>query len=98
MSRLVSRLTYVGAVLLICGYGLFALRGPGGIPGLLEKQRQIRELEKSNAALARQIEQKRAHISRLQDDQGEWDKTIRDWLKLVKPGEKVFVLQDKEKK
>jgi cell division protein FtsB len=98
MKLLLTRFAYAAAVLLIAGYAFMALRGPGGIPGLLEKQQQIHELEKSNADLARQIEQKRAHIQRLQESQAEQDRTVREQLKLVKPGEKVFILQDQEKK
>ena len=98
MKHLLPRFAYAAAVLLICGYGFVALRGPGGIPGLLDKQRQIRELEQRNAALARQIEQKREHINRLQDSQTEQEREVREHLKLVKPGEKIFVLQDQDKK
>ena len=98
MKSLVVRFAYTIAVLLIAGYAFFALRGPQGIPGLLEKRQQIHELEKRNAVLAREIEQKRDRINRLRDNQTDQELEIRQRLKLVKPDEKVFILQDQEKK
>ncbi len=98
MKSLVTRFVYAIAVLLIAGYAFVALRGPQGIPGLLEKRKQIQELEKRNAVLAREIEQKRERIGRLRDNQTDQELEIRQRLKLVKPDEKVFVLQDQEKK
>ena len=57
-------------------------------------RQQIQEMEKRNAVLAREIEQRRARIARLKDDRSLQDQEIRDRLKLVKPDEKVFILQD----
>jgi len=98
MKSFFTRFACAAAVLLMAGYAFVALRGPRGIPGLLDKQRQIQELEKRNGLLAREIEQKRAHIERLRENQSDQDLEIRQRLKLVKPDEKVFILQDPEKK
>jgi len=81
-------------VLLIAGYAFFALQGSQGIPGLMAKRRQIQDFEKQNAALARKIEEQRGRIGRLRDSQSDQDLEIRQRLKLVKPDEKVFILQD----
>ena len=70
----------------------------GGAAGLIEKRKQVEELEKRNAALAREIEEKRARIGRLRDNETDQELEIRQRLKLVKPDEKVFMLQDQEKK
>jgi cell division protein FtsB len=48
--------------------------------------------------IAREIEQKRARIGRLRDNETDQELEIRQRLKLVKPDEKVFMLQDQEKK
>jgi cell division protein FtsB len=63
----------------------------------MKKQQEIKELEQQNADLARQIEQKKAKIQRLQDNPDEQELEIRRQLKLVKPGEKIFNLQDQGK-
>ena len=60
----------------------------------MEKRRQIREYEKKNAELARKIEEQRARIDRFSDGSSGPEMEIRQRLKLVKPDEKVFILQD----
>ena len=66
----------------------------GGIPALIQKQSEIRTLEKQNADLAREIEFRRERIQRLREDESEQELEIRQRLKLVRPGEKVFILQE----
>jgi len=98
MKSPLARFLCAVAVVLIAGYAVVALGGPRGIPGLIEKRKQVEELEKRNAALAREIEEKRARIGRLRDNETDQELEIRQRLKLVKPDEKVFMLQDQEKK
>lgn len=93
-----SRFAYVIAIVLVIGFGIYTLRGSQGIPALMKKQAEIKELEKSNADLAKEIEQKRAKIKRLEDNPAEQELEIRRQLKLVHPGEKVYNSQDQDKK
>jgi cell division protein FtsB len=79
-------------------YAFIVLRGPNGLPGLHSKQEQIRQYEQSNQKLQREIEEKQQRIKRLQDNEGELDYEIRQRLKLAKPGEKVFILDEKNSK
>jgi cell division protein FtsB len=60
----------------------------------MQKQKDIRTYEKENADLAREIEDRRERIKRLREDESEQELEIRQRLKLVRPGEKVFILQD----
>jgi len=94
MMPSVKKLAGAAALALVAGYALVALQGPQGIPGLVEKRRLIQEYTKKNEDLARKIEQQRARIGRLSDSTSDQDLKIRERLKLVKPGEKVFILQD----
>ena len=98
MKAPLGRLAYVMAFLMVVSYAFFTLRGPKGIPGLLERQHQIQEAEKRNASLAREIEQKQEHIKRLADNPAEQEKEIRQRLKLVHPGEKIYIVGEPEKK
>ena len=98
MKAPLARLAYVTVFLAVTSYAFFTLRGPKGIPGLVEKQRQIQEMEKRNTELAREIEQKREHIKRLADSPAEQEKEIRQRLKLVHPGEKIYIVGEPEKK
>jgi len=88
------RYTYAFVVLLLTAYAFFTLRGPHGIPALLSKQKDIREMEERNARLARQVELKRDRIHRLRESQSAQELEIRQRLKLVRPKEKVFILQE----
>jgi cell division protein FtsB len=92
MRARLAKLAVVMVTLMVACYAFFTLRG--GIPALLEKQQQVRQLEQRNAELARQIGEKRERIQRLRDSETEQELEIRQRLKLVRPGEKVFILQD----
>ena len=93
-----TRCVYAIALLLVIGFGIYTVRGSQGIPALMQKQTEIKQLEKQNAELAKQIEQKRAKIKRLEENPAEQELEIRRQLELVRPGEKIFKLQDQEKK
>ena len=94
MKQFFTRFAGLAALMLLAGYAFVALQGPRGIPGLVEKRRLIREYEKKNADLARKIEEQRARIGRLSDSSPGQEMEIRQRLKVVKPDEKVFILQD----
>jgi cell division protein FtsB len=88
----VAKLGYAVAVLVAASYAFVTLHS--GVPALIQKQQEIRSLEKKNADLARQIEFRRERIQRLRQDESEQELEIRQRLKLVRPGEKVFILQE----
>jgi len=90
----VAKIGYGVAVLAAASYAFVALSGPQGIPALMDKQKQIRTLERQNADLAKEIEGRRERIKRLREDESAQELEIRQRLKLVRPGEKVFILQD----
>jgi cell division protein FtsB len=87
-----AKLGYALAVLVAAGYALVTLQQ--GVPALIQKQQEIRAREKENADLAREIETRRERIKRLREDESEQELEVRERLKLVRPGEKVFILQD----
>lgn len=75
-------------------YAWIAVSGPQGLQTLLEKHREIRQLQEQNAALTREIEHRRDRIRRLEDSRSEQEMEIRKQLKLLKPGETTFILPD----
>ena len=85
------------ALVVAGGYMLFSLVGPGGIPMVLEKNRQVRTLQDQNANLQREIEQRRDRIRSLSDSPSEQERQVREKLKLLKKDETTFVLQDLKK-
>ena len=92
------RIVSVLGVVLLASYAYVTLRGPRGIPALLEKQRQIEQLERRNTMLARDIERQREHIRRLAESPAQQELEIRERLKLVRPGEKIFITGEPDKK
>ena len=97
MNAVFRRLTILTAFVLVCAYGYIALRGPQGIPALIEKRREIRALEEQNADLKRDIEYRRERIRRLKDSASEQEQEIRKRLHLLRPGETQFVLPEQPK-
>ena len=98
MKAPLSRLAYVMVFLTVTGYAFFTLRGPKGIPGLLGQTAPDPGIGKARHRVAREIEQKREHIKRLTGNPAEQEMEIRHRLKLVHPGEKIYILGEPEKK
>ena len=86
-----------GALILLAiviAYAWIAVSGPQGLQTLLDKRREIRELQEQNAALTREIEHRRDRIRRLEESRSEQEMEIRKQLKLVRPGETTFILPE----
>jgi cell division protein FtsB len=87
----------VVVALVAAAYGWIALRGPQGIQALIEKRREIRELQEQNASMARENERRRERILKLEQSTSEQEMEIRRQLKLLRPGETTFILPDADK-
>jgi len=88
---------YLTVAIILGVYTFIAFRGPQGIPSLLEKRKEIQQLQEQNADLTREISQKRDHIERLKHSPTEQDYEIRKRLKLQKPDDTTFILPDQQK-
>ena len=87
LKNAVRRTVLLLVVAFIGVYGYLALRGPQGIPALLEKWSEIRKVEEENANLQRENQYRRDRIKKLQESRSEQELEIRKKLKLVRPGE-----------
>ena len=94
MKTAVRRIAYIIGFTLIGVYGFIALRGPQGIPALLEKRKEIRDLEEQNATMRHENEYRRARIQKLQDSPTEQEMEIRKKLHMLRQGETSFILPD----
>jgi cell division protein FtsB len=97
ISAVTRRAGYVVVAGVVVIYGLVALRGPQGISALLDKRREVRLLEEQNAAQAAENERRRERIHRLEQNSTEQEMEIRKQLKLLRPGETTFILEDAPK-
>lgn len=82
---------------IVIAYAWIAVSGPQGLQALLEKRREIRDLQEQNAVLTRELEHRRDRIRRLEDSRSEQEMEIRKQLKLLRPGETTFILPDAPK-
>jgi cell division protein FtsB len=87
-----SRFAYTLAAVAVAGYAAVTLTGPHGIGALMAKHREIRTLEDRNAALTRENERRLDRIDQIKQDPAKRELLIRKNLKMVKEGEKVFLL------
>jgi cell division protein FtsB len=92
------RVGLVLVVILACAYGWMFLSGPQGFQTLVEKRREIRELEERNANIRIENERRKERIRRLEESRSEQEMEIRKQLKLQRPGETTFILPEQEQK
>lgn len=94
IQSVIRRATILAAFVLVCAYAFMALRGPQGLPSLLEKRHSIRSMEEENANLKRDIDNRRKLIHDLQFSKDKQDEAIRRFLNQAKPNETEFILPD----
>src|SRR5579872_6602969 len=98
MKSFLARFAYAFVFLLVAAYAAVTLRGPKGVQALEDKQAQNKEMERRKDEMARDIEQQRERIKRLGSSAAAQDLEIQDRLKLVHPGEKVYITGHPNKK
>ena len=98
LFRVVARRTgWVAGATVALVYAWMAVRGPQGIETLIEKHREIRELEEQNTEMVRQNQALQERIVRLEQSDSEQELEIRKQLKLLRPGETTFLLPEPPK-
>ena len=91
MKAFLSRLCFAVVLLAMASYAYVTLQGPKGVRAWLEQETSIAEMEKVNTKLIRENGQKRDYITRLGSDPAVQDQVIHEQIKLVHPGDKVFI-------
>jgi cell division protein FtsB len=81
-------------LLTAAGFLFFGLRVPQGIAELRAKHEAIRRLQKENADLTREIEEKRRHVRELRDSRSAQELEIRRQLRYQREGETSIILPD----
>jgi cell division protein FtsB len=92
MKAPLTRFAYVMVFLVAVSYAFFAF--PKGVHGWQEKQRQVQEMERRNANLAKAVERQKEHINRLNNNSGEQELEIRKRLKMLHPDENLYIMGD----
>jgi len=97
MKAPLAKFAYITAFLMVVSYALITLRGPHGVNALMEKRREIHQMEERNLRLHQEIERTREHIKRLEASPSDQELEIRERLKLVNPSDKVFIIGEPDK-
>jgi cell division protein FtsB len=92
MKSVLVRFGYTVGLLIAGFYVVLTLRGPNGIPRVIERRRIIREVEEQNADLARQNQLLRERNRRLASSPTEQELEIRRRFKYSRPGDTVFII------
>jgi len=96
MKSVLIRFGYTVGLLVAGFYVFLTLRGPNGIPRVIERRRMIREIEEQNANLARENQQLRERNQRLMTNPTEQELEIRRRFKYAAPRETVFIITGEE--
>jgi cell division protein FtsB len=98
MKPVLLRFGYTVGLLVACFYVFLTLRGPNGIPRVIERRRIIREIEEHNADLARENQLLRERNQRLANNPTEQELEIRRRFKYSRPGDTVFIITGEDPK
>ncbi len=94
MMLVLRRFGILVALALVGVYAAVVLRGPQGVQALMDKRKQIGELQQQNATLKTQNARMRDRIARLKYSPADQEIEIRKRLKRLRPGETEFILPD----
>jgi cell division protein FtsB len=94
MLALLRQLGYLAAVGVACFYVFVALKGPNGVPAMMEKKEQIERLKQQNDTLRQEIERRRKYIDHLENSDETRERAIREHTHKSKGNETTIYLQD----
>ncbi|MGE5568553.1 MAG: FtsB family cell division protein [Rhodospirillales bacterium] len=85
---------WAGAIVIAAIGALFlGLRVPRSLASLNQKHQQIRQLQRENADLAREVAEKQERIRKLRSSRSEQELEVRKRLKLQREGETSIILE-----
>lgn len=82
----------------IAAFLFFGLHVPQGIADLEAKHQTIRRLQKENADLNKELEEKRERVRKLRDSRSEQELEIRKQLRYQREGETSIIVPEKPAK
>jgi cell division protein FtsB len=98
MNTLLRQLGFVAAAAVTCFYVFLVLRGPNGIPAMLEKRQQIERMKQENEAMRQEIEKKKIIIDQLENSSEARERAVREHTRKAKQHETTIFLQDEDEK
>jgi cell division protein FtsB len=84
----------VAAAVLAVGLGYHVMFGQNGLTAYEQKRVEARTLDQQLKSLARENEQLKGHVDRLQSDPNAIEHQAREELHYTRPGEVIYTLPD----
>jgi cell division protein FtsB len=102
MFTLLRQLGYLAAIAVGCFYVFIVLKGPTGIPAMLERRQQIERMKEENEELKQEIRRRDASIRHLEQSGEAKERAVREHTHKSKDNETIIYLpegqQDPDKK
>lgn len=95
MNSLLRKTGYLALATLACVYAVFSLRGPHGIPALMEKRQHISALQEENATLSAENQRRQERLKKLETDRELQEMVARERLGVIGKGETKFIVPNK---
>lgn len=94
MSFLIRQLGFVAATAVACFYVFVALKGPNGIPTMLEKRQQLERMREENDSLRLEIQRRKVVIEQLQNSDEARKRAVREGTRKSMQGDVTIYLSD----
>lgn len=94
MSFLLRQLGFFAAAAVACFYVFIALKGPNGIPTMLEKRQQLERMKQENDSLRLEIQKRRIAIEQLQNSDEARKRAVREQTRKSMQGDVTIYLSD----
>lgn len=94
LVTLLRQLAFIAGAACTCFYVFVVLRGPNGIPAMMEKRHQIERMKQENEQMRQEIEKHKVTIDQLQHSPDARDRAVREFTRKAKKHETTIYLPD----
>jgi len=94
MFTLLRQLGYLAAIAVGCFYVFIVLKGPTGIPAMLERRQQIERMKEENEELKQEIRRRDTSIRHLEQSGEAKERAVREHTHKSKDNETVIYLPE----
>ena len=94
MFTLLRQLGYLAAIAVGCFYVFIVLKGPTGIPAMLERRQQIERMKEENEELKQEIRRRDTSIRHLEQSGEAKERAVREHKHKSKDNETVIYLPE----
>ncbi len=94
MGFLLRQLGYLAAAAVACFYVFVVLKGPNGIPTMIEKRHQIERMKQTNDDLRLEIQRRKTAIDQLKNSSDARDRAVREQTRKARKDDVTIYLPE----